>query len=173
MPFTLSEDLPRQEKIDEALTFLLHTAVSVGIPPENDAHSGPLTATQLLALHESGCPLNHVLPRPVLTPALADPETRQVLSDTLLLSLSAALSGDLSATRAALEATGQLGAEALRSYITSGAHLAPNAPITLSGGWIRNRKSGKPVFISGKSGAIPLVDTGQLVAAFGYKLTDK
>ena len=173
MPFTLTENLQQQEKVDEALSFLMKTVVAVGIPPENDSHSGPFSASQLLALHESGCPLNHMPARPVMVPALSDPETRQAMSDALLSSLTAALSGNLPAVQAGLDQAGQLGANALKNYITSGGHLAPNAPITLSGGWMRNRKSGKPVHISGKSSALPLYDTGQLVAAFGYKIKDK
>ena len=173
MPLTLTEDLSRQEKIDEALTFLLHTAVSVGIPPEKDAHSGPFTATQLLALHESGCPLNRVPPRPVMGPALSNAETQQAMADALFQSLMAALSGNLSATQGGLEKAGQIGADALRNYITEGGHLAPNAPITLSGGWTRNRKNGRPVYVSGKSGSTPLVDTGQLVNSFGYEIKEK
>ena len=172
-PFTLTENLQQQEKVDAALSFLMKTVVAVGIPPENDSHSGPFSASQLLALHESGCPLNHMPARPVMVPALSDPETRQAMSDALLSSLTAALSGNLPAVQAGLDQAGQLGANALKNYITSGGHLAPNAPITLSGGWMRNRKSGKPVHISGKSGALPLYDTGQLVAAFGYKIKDK
>lgn len=173
MPFILNEDLAQQAKVDEALMVLLHTEVGVGIPSENDSHSGPFTASQLLSLHESGCPLNHMPARPVMEPALSAPETREAMTDALLTSLTAALSGNLPAVQAGFEKAGQLGADALKTYITSGSHLAPNAPITLSGGWMRNRKSGKPVHITGKSGALPLYDTGQLVAAFGYKIKDK
>lgn len=173
MPIVLIEDLQQLAKIDHAIDFLMHTEVDVGIPPEKDAHSGPYTASQLLALHESGCPINHVPARPVMTPALSDPETQEAMSGALLESLTAALVGNLSAVQAGFEKAGQIGADALKSYITSGGHLAPNAPITLSGGWMRNHKSGKPVYISGKSGSLPLYDTGQLANAFGYELKSK
>ena len=49
----------------------------------------------------------------------------------------------------------------------------PNSPVTLSGGWIYNRVAKKGVHIEGKSGSIPLVDTGQLYSDFGYEIVPK
>ncbi len=40
--------------------------------------------------------------------------------------------------------------------------FAPNAPITIHGGWMRNKKSGKVVLIKGKQSARPLIDSGTL-----------
>ena len=49
----------------------------------------------------------------------------------------------------------------------------PNAPVTLTGGWIRNPVSGKPVKVKGKSGTTPLVDTGQLYNDFDFRIREK
>ena len=49
----------------------------------------------------------------------------------------------------------------------------PNAPVTLTGGWIRNPVSGKPVKVKGKSGTTPLVDTGQLYDDFDWEITKR
>ena len=49
----------------------------------------------------------------------------------------------------------------------------PNAPVTLTGGWIRNPVSGKPVKVKGKSGTTPLVDTGQLYNDFDFEIREK
>jgi len=49
----------------------------------------------------------------------------------------------------------------------------PNAPVTLTGGWIRNPVSGKPVKVKGKSGTTPLVDTGQLYNDFDFEIKEK
>ena len=173
MPLTIKEDIRKLDQIFDALDYLSHTEVGVGIPPENDHHSGPFSASELLYLHESGCPVNHVPPRPVMDPALSDGDVQQEMADALLEALQAALQGNLSSTQAGLEKAGQTGADALKNYILDGGHLAPNAPITVSGGWMRNRVSGKPVHIPGKGGATPLLDTGQLVNAFGYKVKEK
>ena len=45
----------------------------------------------------------------------------------------------------------------------------PNSPITIYGGWMRNKVSGKPIYIKGKGSDKPLIDTGSLrssVSAF-------
>jgi hypothetical protein len=39
---------------------------------------------------------------------------------------------------------------------------ANNAEITIHGGWMKNKVSGKPVYIKGKGSSRPLIDTGQL-----------
>ena len=49
----------------------------------------------------------------------------------------------------------------------------PNSPITLSGGWMRNPVSKKPVKVKEKSGTTPLVDTGQLYNDFDFEITGK
>ena len=173
MPVTFSEDLHHLDAMFDALDYLSHTEVGVGIPPENDHHSGPFSASELLYLHESGCPVNRVPPRPVMEPALSDGDVQQSMADALLEALESALQGSLEGAQAGLEKAGQTGADALKNYILDGGHLAPNAPITISGGWMRNHKSGKPVFIHGKGGATPLLDTGELVNSFGCKIRNK
>ena len=50
---------------------------------------------------------------------------------------------------------------AVKKIMGSG-ELAPNAPITVTGGWMRNPVSGKPVHIKGKGSSAPLIDTGSL-----------
>lgn len=50
---------------------------------------------------------------------------------------------------------------------------APNAPITINGGWMKNKKSGKLVYIKGKDKDNPLIDTGRLRRSITYELIDK
>lgn len=40
--------------------------------------------------------------------------------------------------------------------------FAPNAPITIHGGWMRNKISGKPFKVKGKGSSRPLINTGRL-----------
>ena len=47
----------------------------------------------------------------------------------------------------------------------------PNAPITISGGWMRS-KSGKPFRVKGKGSSNPLIDTGFMRASVAYKVDD-
>ena len=39
---------------------------------------------------------------------------------------------------------------------------APNAPITINGGWMKNKVTGKPIYVKGKKSERPLIDTGSL-----------
>ncbi len=38
-----------------------------------------------------------------------------------------------------------------------------NAPITINGGWMRNKKSGKRFYVKGKKSSRPLIDTGNMM----------
>ena len=173
MPVTFTEDPHHLDAMFDALDYLSHSAVGVGIPAENDHHSGPFSASELLYLHERGCPVNNIPPRPVMDPALSDPEVQADMAEALLGALDSALEGDPAGAEAGLEKTGQIGTDALRNYILDGSHLAPNAPVTIHGGWMRSHVSGKPVHIPGKSGDTPLLDTGELVNSFGCKIRSK
>ena len=48
----------------------------------------------------------------------------------------------------------------------------PNAPITVKGGWMRNKKTGKLFHVKGKSSDNPLIDIGTLHGAVDYAVTD-
>ena len=139
----------------------------MGLPSSASARS-----RFLLAIHTHGSPLMRIPPRPAVRPALAQEQLRAEMADCLTESCEAVLAGDLSGTRAGLEKAGQRGADGIREYIDAGID-PPNAPVTLSGGWIRNRVSGKGVPVKGKSGTTPLVDTGQLYGEFGYEVAEK
>lgn len=49
----------------------------------------------------------------------------------------------------------------------------PNAPITINGGWMKNKKTGKLIKIKGKDKDNPLIDTGRLRRSITYELIDK
>ena len=70
-----------------------------------------------------------------------------------------------------LEAAGQAGADGIRAYIDAGIP-PPNSPVTVSGGWIWNRKAQKGVHVPGKGFDKPLYDTGELYHAFTFEIED-
>ena len=131
--------------------------------------SAPSRSRFLLAIHEHGSPIMRIPARPVIAPALSQPETVSAMQAEAVNALTAAHEGDAGGARSALEAAGQAGADGIRSYIDAGIP-PPNAPVTLSGGWIYNRvaKTGAPV--RGKSGSTPLKDTGALYNSFSYEI---
>lgn len=48
-----------------------------------------------------------------------------------------------------------------------------NAPITVNGGWMRNRISGKMFYVEGKGKNQPLVDNGDLLKSIAYQVVGK
>ena len=158
------------EKLQDRLQCLQYLAthtVEVGLTSSASARS-----RTLLAIHEHGAPAMHIPARPVMKPALAQESTRAEMSAAMLSACTAANSGDLSAITSALEDVGKAGVDGIHDYIDKGIP-PPNSPITLSGGWMRNPVSGKPMKVKGKSGTTPLVDTGQLYNDFDYEIKEK
>ena len=67
---------------------------------------------------------------------------------------------------------GEDGAEIIREEITK-LQTPPNAPITIEGGWMRNKKSGKPFKVQGKGSSNPLVDSGDMSKAPTWELRER
>ena len=151
----------------QCLQYLATHTVEVGLTSTASERS-----RILLAIHEHGAPAMHIPARPVVKPALAQESTRAEMSAAMLSACAAANDGDLSAVTSALEDAGKAGVDGIHAYIDKGIP-PPNSPITLSGGWMRNPVSKKPVHIKGKSGTTPLVDTGQLYNDFDWEITGK
>ena len=151
----------------QCLQYLATHTVEVGLTSTASERS-----RTLLAIHEHGAPAMHIPARPVVKPALAQSSTRSEMSAAMLSACAAANNGNLSAVTSALEDAGKAGVDGIHAYIDKGIP-PPNSPITLSGGWMRNPVSKKPVHIKGKSGTTPLIDTGQLYNDFDWEITGK
>lgn len=136
----------------KGMDFIRHTEVLVGIPQENSAREeGPLTNAELMYLHTNGSPVKHIPARPVIEPALAEPETAIRIRQYLIQGMRAATTGNIKAARACYEKAGLIGANAAKKYFTSG-NLAPNSPLT----------------IKMKGSSRPLIDTGALRQSITY-----
>ena len=151
----------------EALDYLRTHQVDVGLPS-----TAPARSKFVLAIQEHGAPVTGIPPRPVVAPGLNRPETRSAMTAEFMNATRAAHDGDLPAVISSLEAAGQAGADGIRAYIDSGIS-PPNSPMTVSGGWMRNRVSGKPVHIPGKGFNKPLYDTGSLYNSFSYEIRSR
>ena len=163
----MTEDTDLLEKRNECLQFLSKNKVDVGLTSHASGRS-----FFLLGIHTRGSPIMRIPPRPVVDPALHREGLQQEMSDILLTSCEAAMEGDLAGTRQGLEDCGQRGADGIREYIDEGIS-PPNAPVTLSGGWIYNRVAKKGVLVGGKSGSTPMKDTGALYEDFDYEITGR
>lgn len=150
------------DKLHEALSFLKARRVMIGIPQSNAAARGDgLTNVDLAYIHSNGSPRLHIPARPFLEPALAQQDTQDRITGLMKDAMEQAMQGDFGASRSSMDAAGQVGEDAAKRYFTEG-HFEPNAPITINGGWMRNRISGKPFYVEGKGSSAPLIDTGSL-----------
>ena len=163
----MTENTESLRKRQKCLDYLRRHRVDVGLTSSASARS-----RFLLGIHTRGSPIMRIPPRPVVKPALAEESLRAEMADKLAEACEAAMNGDLSGTEQGLKDAGQRGADGIREYIDQGIP-PPNAPVTLSGGWIYNRVAKKGVLVKGKSGTTPLVDTGQLRDDFDYEVTER
>ena len=162
--FSFSEDSKKLMDRLQCLKYLATHTVEVGLTSTASGRS-----RALLAIHEHGSPAMRIPARPVVKPALAQESVRAEMSSAMRKACASALDGDMNGVTAALEESGQAGVDGIHAYIDKGVP-PPNAPVTLTGGWIRNPVSGKPVKIKGKSGTTTLVDTGQLYNDFDCEI---
>ena len=133
----MTEDTERLEKREKCLEFLRKHKVDVGLTSSASGRS-----FFLLGIHTHGSPVMHIPPRPVVQPALAKESLKTEMGDRLMESCQAAFEGDMAGVVAGFEDAGQRGADGIREYIDGGIG-PPNAPVTLSGGWIYNRVAKK------------------------------
>ena len=164
MKFSFSDDESLWEKRLAALKTLASSRVDVGLTSSASARS-----RMLLVIHEHGAPAMRVPARPVIQPALSTEKARSAMTAAMMEAVSAALAGDESGVTASLESAGEAGVQAIRDYIDAGVP-PPNAPVTVSGGWIYNRVARKGVHVEGKGFDKPLYDTGQLYNDFDYEI---
>lgn len=151
----------------EGIDFLKSHQVLIGIPGDEAGRSGPLNNVELAFLHSNGSPRMHIPARPFIEPALREKETQEKITGCMKRAILDALEGNTGGARTELEKAGLYGQAAAQKMVGSNA-LDPNAPITVNGGWMRNRISGKPVYIKGKGSSAPLIDTGSLRQAITY-----
>ena len=164
---SFSEDNKKLRDRLQCLKYLATHTVEVGLTSTASGRS-----RTLLAIHEHGAPAMHIPARPVIKPALEQTAVRVKMASAMRKACASALEGDMDGVTAALEESGQAGVDGIHAYIDQGIP-PPNALVTLTGGWIRNPVSGKPVKVKGKSGTTPLVDTGQLYNDFDWEIREK
>lgn len=160
----------------KAMKQLERTDVLVGIPSERASRSGaepfylmgqrkkllarhePVNNAQLLFIHTKGSPLRNIPARPVIEPAITDPDNRKMITDQLAEAGAAALEGDPLAARKHLELAGQVATSLVKDWFTNPKnHWAPNAPST----------------IARKHSDRPLIDIGALRRAITYVVREK
>ncbi len=164
MNFSFSDDSDLWAKRFAALKKLAESQVDVGLTSSASGRS-----RFLMAIHENGCPVMRIPPRPVIRPALDSGKARSEMTAAMGEAIHAAMAGDPDGVTVALERSGEAGVDAIHAYIDGGIP-PPNSPVTISGGWIYNRVARKGVLVEGKGFDKPMYDTGQLYHDFDYEV---
>ena len=156
--------------LKEAIAFMKSNRVLVGIPQANASSRGEVTNVDLAFIHTNGSPRLRIPARPFLEPAIE--QAKDQIEGRMRASAQAAIEGDTGAAMDELDKAGMYGENAVKEYFTGG-HFAPNAGITVEGGWMRNRISGKPFKVKGKGSSQPLIDTGSLRSSVTHVIEGK
>lgn len=141
------------------LDVLKHRVALVGIPGGLTANEGKTTLATVALVLEKGSEVMKIPPRPFMQ------QTREKAASGRFSKLVAQLykavaDGKVKADKA-IKTLGMAYEGEMKQIFTTGT-FAPNAPITIGGGWMRNRVSGKPFKVEGKGSSRPLIDTDHL-----------
>lgn len=156
--------------LKDAIDFLKNNRVLVGIPGASGGSHGEVTNVELAFIHTNGSPRLRIPARPFLEPGIA--EGMDKIEGRMKAAAEAAIDGDIGAARGELEKAGMYGENAVKEYFTGG-HFAPNAGITVEGGWMWNRIAHKPFKVKGKGSSTPLIDTGSLRSSITHVIEGK
>ncbi|WP_079218927.1 hypothetical protein [Herbaspirillum robiniae] len=164
MPDFIKQDNLKQ--VLEAISGLVGKDVLVGIPdsaPERrtDESGEPTPPSNAVIgyIQETGSPANNIPPRPFLVPGVA--EVQDAISTRLGKAASAALAGDKDGAEVQMGRAGLQAQNSVRARINNG--VMPE----LKDSTIANRLR------RGRTGTVPLIDTGQLRNSIIYVIRKK
>ena len=167
LKLTFTENTELLDNRQKCLEFLQGNKVDVGLTSSASGRS-----FFLMGIHSHGSPVMHIPPRPIMPQAVERDSLKDEMAEFLIDSCEAAFLGDYPGTVAGMENAGQRGADGIREYIDSGID-PPNAPVTLSGGWIYNRVAKKGVLVKGKGGGTPMKASAALYNDFDWEITGR
>lgn len=125
---------------------------SSGNPTYNNA--------QILAVMEAGSPVMNIPARKLLEPVVM--KHIDQIRERFDVIYNLLINGDNESVDREMEILAQKVEMWCKAYFREDNGWAPNSPITIKGGWMKNKKSGKPVYVKGKGSDRPLIDTGEL-----------
>ena len=126
----------------DAMRSLERSDVLVGIPEETSPRKGePISNAQLMYIHTRGSRLKNIPARPVIEPAIEQPDTRALIAAELKTAAVEVLAGNPGAATRNLRRAGTLGSNAAKRWFRNPRNnWAPNAEST-----IRRKGSDEPL----------------------------
>lgn len=154
--------------------------VAYGVPQETarkrihdnkDLDKPTYNNAEILALMERGSIINNLPKRQLLTPVRK--KYKEQIDKSLIKICSLLLYGNQVEADEEMERLAVRIENWTKKFFTDpDNNWEPNAYITIHGGWMKNKVTGKPVYIKGKKSDKPLIDTGSLrqsIRAIYYK----
>lgn len=158
-------------KYTKVVKFGIPKTTTVRPKEDDDDDKDPLTNADILAIMEAGSIRMNIPARKLLEPVVNKHEDK--IREMFKLIFDALLSGNVSQADMLMERLALRVETWTKSYFTEDNNWTPNAPITVHGGWMINKVSGKPVYIKGKGSDQPLIDTGELRKAIKGLVVDR
>lgn len=164
-------------KVNETLAKLARKQVLVGIPASNAKRKGEaINNAELMYIHTNGSPMNNIPARPVIEPAIEQPETKKLITEQLKDAAEALFDGDEAAMDESLQLAGRLGANAAKRWFTDSRNGWPkNKPSTVRNKLrkLRGTAYTEAMDILDSDGDImsidtPLIDSGELRRSITY-----
>lgn len=172
--------------LEKVLAKLAEKPVYVGIPKENTKRpEGGMTNAALLMIHSKGSPLRNLPARPVIEPAIEDPENAAMISKELIAAANKGLNGDQAGFVAGLNAAGLQAQNVCREWFKNPKNgWDPLAESTVKAkmhkalkgaerkkamaGYKEAKSEDEAVTMQSHFGVIPLVDTNEMRKAITY-----
>lgn len=156
----------RELKIAAAKVALVGIPGNANPPLNEEGKPAEISMAQLAFIMEKGSDVNKIPARPFME------RTRQRCEDDVA-KFSRKLYGAILHGRAganqSLKLLGERYEGEMKQTFTSET-FAPNAPITINGGWMRNKVNGKAFKVKGKKSTRPLIDEGRLRGSIIHKV---
>jgi hypothetical protein len=151
----------RLKEVLESISGLVDKQVLIGIPdsaPERKDDE-PLSNAAIGYIQETGSPANNLPARPFLVPGVASAQDKTL--PQMQKAVEAALDGDLPRAEKRMASAGLVAQNSVRAKINSG--IAPQLKASTLAA--RRRR--------GRTGTVPLIDTGQLRNSITYVIRKK
>lgn len=172
--------------LEKILAVLEEKAVYVGIPKSNTVRPEEgMTNATLLAIHSKGSPVRGLPARPVIEPAIEDPENKATISKELIAAARKKLKGDEAGYLQGLNAAGLQAQNVCQDWFENPKNgWEPLAEATVKAklykalkgaerkkamaGYEEAKSADESVTMQSHFGVIPLVDTNEMRKAITY-----
>jgi hypothetical protein len=166
--------LDKTAELTSSIKKLTSTKLFVGIPQESSHRSdGKLSNAELGYIHENGAPEVNIPPRPFLHPGVRKIQD-SVIAPGMKIAGQEAFNGNWAAAERALSIIGQKAVESVKDTITAG--IPPPLKAATVAGRVRRTARYRAASTSARArlqqrareGAVPLIDTGQLIRSITW-----